>query len=376
MMEVLFVAPVSGYVSYNVVAKGLLRALTKAGIRPLVADTSWDGSPSHTDGYFDATDIRWLERRDVSNLLQKGVTWEGAPKLCIAINPTHHLMDITDSGIKVAGLHVGDVDEIPPAWRDVIEREAVVLAPSSWVAGVIEDSGVTTRTMVLNHGVGPMFRPSLEASSLDELPCVLLHACASVFYPERKSTPQVLEAFKILVDRGHDIVLRLVFGLRTKQVKRMLRSVPQEIRPRLQVFFHEGSRPQDEMAEVYRNAHVLLAPSRAEGFGIMPVESRACGVPVIQTLCTGHFDHLELGADPVEWGICPVSHGDLVSAWGDYGRAPEVRTEWIVNATEAFLHNRRLFTSNAREHAAAVRENWSWERVSQPLIDWVRSELS
>jgi hypothetical protein len=93
-------------------------------------------------------------------------------------------------------------------------------------------------------------------------------------------------------------------------------------------------------------------------------------------LCTGHFDHLELGADPVEWGICPVSHGDLVSAWGDYGRAPEVRTEWIVNATEAFLHNRRLFTSNAREHAAAVRENWSWERVSQPLIDWVRSELS
>jgi glycosyltransferase involved in cell wall biosynthesis len=374
MLQVLFVGPVSGYVSYNVVCKGLLRALTKAGIRPLVADTSWDGSPSHTDGYFDTKDIKWLDRRDVSRLLQKGQPWEGAPKICIAVNPTHHLMGITEHGIKVAGLHVGDVDEIPPAWREVMDREALVLAPSSWVAQVVRKSGVTTPTMVVNHGIGPLFRPAPETPAVDAFPLVLLHCCASVFYPERKSTPQVLEAFKFLVEKGDDVVLRLLFGLKTKQVRKLLLSVPQHIRPRLQVFFHEGSRPQDEMAEVYRNCHALLAPSRAEGFGMQSIEARACGVPTIQTMCTGHRDHAE---EPVmDWGICPVPHGEMIPAWGDYGRAPEVRSEWIVQAVGAFIGNRQFFTDNARERAEAVRENWSWEKTTEPLVEWLRSQLA
>lgn len=372
MIEVLFVGPVSGYVSYNVVSKGLLRALTKAGIRPLVADSSWDGSPSHTDGYFEAADIRWLDRKDVAALLQSGQPWDGAPKVCVAVNPTHHLMGIKEHGIKIVGLHVGDVDEIPPAWRAIIEQETLVITPSSWVREVIEKSGVSTPVMVVNHGVGPLFRPSTEATSLDESPCVLLHPCASVFYPERKSTPQVLEAFNVLIEEGEDVVLRLLFGLRTKQVRKLLMGVPKEVRPHLQVFFHEGSRPQEEMVEAYHNCHALLAPSRAEGFGIMPLEARACGVPTIQTLCTGHRDGVD---DPVmDWGICPVAHGPLEPAWGDYGRAPSVTAEAVYQSIKAFLGRREVFTANAKERAEAVGHNWSWEKVSEPLIEWIKEQ--
>jgi hypothetical protein len=374
MKQVLFVGPVSGYFSYNVVCKGLLRALTKAGIRPLVADTTWDGSPNHTDAYFETEDVTWLDRRDVTRIAQRGELCDDLPKLCVAVNPTHHLMEIADKGVEVAGLHVGDVDEIPPAWRDLIEKEALVLCPSSWMRQVIEMSGVATPAMVLNHGVGPLFTPALEAPSPNENPCVLLHPCASVFYPERKSTPQVLEAFTKVVDEGHDVVLRLLFGLKTKRVKRLLMSVPQHVRPHLQVHFQEGSRPQDEMAEVYRNAHAVLAPSRAEGFGMMPLEARACGVPVIQTLCTGHADHVE--SDPGSWGIVNVVHGDLQPAWGDYGRAPEVTAQAIYQAVQIFLASRERFVVAARERAASVRHNWSWEKVSEPLVRWIMEHSS
>ena len=369
MKKVLFVGPVSGYFSYNVVCKGLLRALTRAGIWPLVADTSWDGSANHTDTYFETSAVEWLERRDVMRLTQKGEPWDGAPKICVAVNPTHHLMAITESGIKVAGLHVGDVDEIPPAWHDLIEQESVVLCPSSWMRQVIEASGIATPALVLNHGVGPLFTPALEAPSLSETPCVLLHPCASVFYPERKSTPQVLEAFTKIVEDGDDVVLRLLLGLKTKRIKKLLLSVPQHVRPHLQVYFQEGARPLDEMVEVYRNAHALLAPSRAEGFGMMPLESRACGVPTIQTLCTGHADHVE--GNPAAWGVVHVLHGELQPAWGDYGRAPEVTAEAIYYAIKIFLANREWFTVAARERAEAVRFNWSWEKVSEPLVEWL-----
>jgi glycosyltransferase involved in cell wall biosynthesis len=370
MKKVLFVGPVSGYFSYNVVCKGLLRAMTRAGFKVLVADTTWDGSPNHTDAYFETKDVEWLDRRDVMRLAQKGELCDDMPKACVAVNPTHHLMEIANKGIEVAGLHVGDVDEIPPAWRDLIEQESVVLCPSSWMRQVIEASGVSTPALVLNHGVGPLFTPALEAPSPSETPCVLLHPCASVFYPERKSTPQVLEAFTRIIDGGqNDVVLRLLFGLKTKRVKKILMSVPQRVRPYLQVHFQEGSRPQDEMAEVYRNVHALLAPSRAEGFGMMPLEARACGIPTIQTLCTGHADHVE--GDPVSWGVCPVLHGDKLPAWGDYGRAPEVQSDWIHDSICAFLGNRKTFTDAARERAESVRHNWSWEKVSEPLIAWL-----
>jgi glycosyltransferase involved in cell wall biosynthesis len=370
MIQVLFVGPVSGYVSYNVVSKGLLRALTMAGIRPLIADTSWDGSPNHTDGYFDHKAVQWLDRRDVLHLVQKGEALGDGPKICVAVNPTHHLMEIANKGIQVAGLHVGDVDVIPPAWRELMNREAVVLCPSSWMRQVVQNSGVTTPTLVVHHGVGPLFAPSLETPDTDELPVVLLHLCASTFYPERKSTPQVLEAFKQIVDDGEAVVLRLVFGMKTKQVKHLLQLIPQDIRTRFQVHFQEGSRPQDEISDAYKSVHALLAPSRAEGFGMCPLEARACGVPVIQTMCTGHADHVD--GDPAEWGIVPVAHGDMEPAWGDYGRAPEVTTESIYLAIKAFLALRKEATEAARRRAESVRFNWSWEKVSEPLVQWIK----
>ena len=60
-----------------------------------------------------------------------------------------------------------------------------------------------------------------------------------------------------------------------------------------------------DLAALYRSAHVLVAPSRLEGFGLAAVEAQACGLPVVaadvpglcDTVCHGQTGFLVPGDD-------------------------------------------------------------------------------
>jgi glycosyltransferase involved in cell wall biosynthesis len=373
MMRVLFVGPVSGYASYSVVCKGILRALITCGVHPCVADTTWDGSEDHTDPFFNGENVTWLERREILGLVQKGDISDAYGNICIALNPGHHLMQIKELGFKVVGMHVGDVDEIPEPWLECMREEELILTPSSWCKSVIEKTGIDVPVMVLNHGIGSVFKPEKEQLAWDkEDPFVLLHPCASTFYPERKGTPQVLEAVERLVSEDENVILRLIFGMKTKPVKELLRNVPVDVRPNIQIHYHEGSRAQKLMAAAYHGCHALLAPSRAEGFGMQPLEARACGTPVIQTFCTGTADHLAPSESPDELGVVAVPHGELVPAWGKFGNAPEVRAEDVYDAIKKAMAEWPQLKQAALVNAEAVGMVWAWERTTMPLIFWLK----
>lgn len=380
-MKVLFVGPVSGYTSYPVVCKGLLSALVRSGIEVTVADTTSDGSEEHTAASLNYPGrISWLNHKEALEIVQQGKVIERYGKICIAFNPTHHLFAIKESGVKVAGMHVGDVDRIPESWKILMEQEDLVLTPSNWCKQVMQESGIKTPIMVLNHGVGTEFinynlgEVEQEIARLDVLPTSFSHFCAAVFYPERKSTPQVLKAFERLVDEGEKVSLKLVFGLKTRPVKALVRKIPKHIKRHIEIYFNEGSRPQEEIIKIYRSSHFLLAPSRAEGMGMMPLECRALGVPVIQTLCTGHADHFEENQNPVDYGVEPVRHGDLIPAWGKFGNAPEVTVDNICSAMRIGISSWKVLKKAVLKNAELVRKEWSWEEVTKPLIDWICSQ--
>jgi glycosyltransferase involved in cell wall biosynthesis len=386
-MKVLFVGPVSGYSSYPVVCKGLIYAMVRAGITVTIADTTSDGSEEHTISFLNSLSdarISWLDHREALEIVQQGKVEDKYGEICIAFNPTHHLFTIKDSGVKVVGMHVGDVDRIPNSWKTLMAQEELVLTPSNWCKQIMQKEGVQTPIMVLNHGIGhdfinyPLGSLEEELRIFNGLPFSFLHLCAAVFYPERKSTPQVLKAFERLIDEDENVLLKLVFGLKTRPVKTLARSIPRHVREHVILQFNEGSRPQEEIAKIYKSSHVLLAPSRAEGMGMCPIEARALGVPVIQTLCTGHADHYipddSVGYGPVNYGVAIVKHGDMVPAWGNFGKAPEVTVDSVYEAMKVAQENWENLKMHALRRASEVREMWSWEAVTQPLIGWIKAQ--
>lgn len=88
--------------------------------------------------------------------------------------------------------------------------------------------------------------------------------------------------------------------------------------------------PVDAMPRWYQALDLFVAPQRWEGFGVTPLESMACGVPVIATT-VGAFDELV-----VEGGtgrlVPPGGVGQMCAAVEEALASPHTLGEWSVAA--------------------------------------------
>ncbi|MHC4298871.1 MAG: hypothetical protein ACYS7Y_16460, partial [Planctomycetota bacterium] len=58
-------------------------------------------------------------------------------------------------------------------------------------------------------------------------------------------------------------------------------------------------------------------------------------------------------------------------AWGKFGRAPLVTADWIYESLLNFFMLQEKLTASARSKADSVRNGWSWEATTRPLVDWI-----
>ena len=119
-------------------------------------------------------------------------------------------------------------------------------------------------------------------------------------------------------------------------------------------------------AALYRNHDLVCQPSRAEGFGLVPLEARCCGVPVCITACTGHAEHIDSDMP----GVVIVPHGptELIDD-GPGALAPTVDELDIACALDICYNRRVELKAQALAAAAALRQRWSWESVCQQWLD-------
>ena len=254
---------------------------------------------------------------------------------------------------------------VPSRLIGSMRQKAMLVAPSSWGASVLTGAGVASLPP-LRHGVSRTFypddsfaKPLTDAYSAGQFG--VLHLSST--FRERKGTTELLRAWKRLVAEGRlgqspKLICYVDAPPGTYQDAQGDPTIIMAVRL---------AATNDQMREFYQKFHIVCQPSRGEGFGMVPLEARACGIPVVATNCTGHWDHM----GDVGQGCVVVRTGDEEPMDdGPGATAPSLSVEAIEDALlYAYEHWQELFAA-ARSCSTALRHEWSWANQTE---SWLKS---
>jgi len=246
-----------------------------------------------------------------------------------------------------------------------------LLAPSEWAAGVLAEAFPTLPVVTAPHGIDPdIYRPDAELRAAarrlyDDGEFRVLHLSSTD--SERKGTRLLLEAWAEL--RKRNLLPKrasLTVVMNPLECNRVIWWASAAGHAPEEVIVVPGLAlsPLHVVTQLYSRAHVVCQPSRAEGFGLVPLEARACGVPVVATRVTGHSEgHLD-GPGVVE----VLAHED--APLDDYpgAVAPRVEPEDIVAAMAFACQRWPELHEAALEQAPFIRGEWTWEKRNAAAI--------
>ncbi|MBI5374054.1 MAG: glycosyltransferase family 4 protein [Candidatus Schekmanbacteria bacterium] len=117
---------------------------------------------------------------------------------------------------------------------------------------------------------------------------------------------------------------------------------------------------EEALADFYRGSDFFILPTKSEeGFGLVTVESLACGTPVIGT---------PVGATPEILG--QLSHDLILESAGSIDMAKGI-VKWI----SIFKNEKAVYDETAKRGRKLVEEKYSWDNTAAELEDLYRELL-
>lgn len=252
-----------------------------------------------------------------------------------------------------------------------------LLAPSEWAAGVLRESLPELPVLVAPHGLRSDFRPSSEwakrvQQSYQGGDFVVVHITSSQL--QRKATWELAVAWSELCAAGWEGARLLVLchplaHFEHESMRRKLGLGLDQMRVAVGLQLCTA-----DLVKLYQSCHVVCQPSRAEGFGMVPLEARGCGTPVVVTACTGHSEHVP-GVPPLShkcWesqGVVVLPHGAEAPIDDFKGAmAPQVASADIAAALRYAREHWPEVQRAALDAAPALSTRWAWPRVIAPAM--------
>lgn len=248
---------------------------------------------------------------------------------------------------------------IPDSWKYNLSKCDEVWATSKFVKKVYQDNGIHHNIQVVPHGISP------EYSILDREVTKkfnFLHIGAD---SKRKNAQLVVDAFLELFEDNEDYQLVLKYNkFCNADVYLDGKIVPAYNHP--QIIGIPETFTTEQMIKLYHKCHCLVYPTSGEGFGMIPFEAIATGMPSIVTNLTGTAEFAELSIPlPAEWGSADY-HSHLYS--GDMGDWAIPNYDALIDLMSHVTNEYEDFKNYTMRSARILHEFHSWASTADIII--------
>jgi glycosyltransferase involved in cell wall biosynthesis len=348
--------------SYATVASEVARALRAAELLGDVSNLDADWHPQ-------LQDLRQTADERSSHVLVFAV-------------PNHYLDGYTGIyGRERAALFASpNTDRLAKEHAETCAKFGRIIVPSAWCEDVVARSlppNGSPEIVTVPLGVSPLFCANkaldlgrqMRDGSREKRRA--LHLSTDRFWPGRKGTEELLAAWRRLVDGDPDLSWRLTVSVppplvlpATLTVADMELSDHVEVAPT-----PERGMSDAELAALYADADLIIAPSRCEGFGMMILAAVVNHCPLVTTYNTGHADFL---ADVDGWLGIPTSHNAPLS--GEAGLAPIVEPGVLANTIRGamvYLVRQQMISAVERD-LSELEDGWgTWPWATTQWVEYL-----
>ena len=266
-----------------------------------------------------------------------------------------------------------EASPLPPYWVDNLNLAGLVWAPTQYWADEFRAQGVTTPIMVSGYGVDGHIYQFVDRSRRQkdplrpfkvlvwsELPISRKNALLAMEVFHRAKLPNAVLELKVMEFPGYQ-----------KGTTRFTGSDGLEINAQV----YTGSWPRRRLVSWLHSGDVGLYLSGGEGFGLMPLEMMATGLPVICSDNTGmsHYLNEAIGmrVRTKEMRSSPAykaAYGyDAKTAWPDIDQA-------VAHLRWAYEH-RGLAHQMGLRAAEYVRSTFTWEQAGEQAAFLLRQHF-
>lgn len=262
------------------------------------------------------------------------------------------------------------------------------IAPSEWAAVVLR-SYTELEVSVWQHGVCPTITNPGRHAALAEMydgwtPSnnVFKVGHLASTHMERKGTKELVRAWCACVKNkqlGREPYLYIYSDHHRDFYMQAAREASDGDERVLETIhgFNRVNLPTESMSSFYEKFHLIAQPSRGEGFGLVPLEARACGIPVLMTACTGHSEHVFDGrrGDDIDLitvetnGVRIVKTGfDAYIDDGPGAMAPSLAAQDVEEALASTYRHWTDMHETSVVHAPTINKQWSWIEVTRKWL--------
>tara|TARA_B100000902_G_scaffold319079_1_gene311215 strand:- start:783 stop:1778 length:996 start_codon:yes stop_codon:yes gene_type:complete len=260
-------------------------------------------------------------------------------------------------GKKNVGYTPWEYTSIPDTWKYNMEKCDQIWATSSWCKDVYESMGIEVPIKVVPHGIHSDWK--VVNREIGEK-FYFLHVGGEL---PRKNSDLVVKAFLELFEGNDDYHLILKVSNRNR--------VPL---PHPQITIIDSFLERDSLISLYNNCHGMVYPITGEGFGMIPFQAIATGMPTICTNETGCSEYADLSM-PLsgEWVSVEDYMPEVDLDFDSYGsgapKAIKPDYEMLVSLMEEVTDDYLDHKTKALRGARIIQNEHSWDSIAERIVE-------